>query len=170
MHAKIAILSKNYIGEIRRTRTKSLRELSALIVGLVAGLFLCFPFGMAEAGFYHILQGVFHLPQTADALLICSLGLYAIWFFGLGAITWSAGKANFILLVLFVLPLPSIVIFYQWDKNLESRWGHRSDLAAGLHVAVSGPLEAALQCAKPSTQPFKLRFIAPAATTRRTRS
>jgi hypothetical protein len=132
------------VGSLPACKEKRLREIGfllALVVGLVAGLFLSFPFGMAEVGIYHILQGVLHLPETADALLIFSLGLYLIWFLGLCAITRSVGRLNFILLVLFVLPLPSIAIFYQWGKDLDRRWGHRSDLAAGLHVAASGPVE-----------------------------
>jgi hypothetical protein len=93
--------------------------------------------------FYDLLQPRF-LPRdpSAEVLALFLLALYAIWFFALWAITRKVGRLNFVLLFLFVLPLPSIVVAYEWSKSLDEQWGRRSDLmtAPNAKVRVAPPV------------------------------
>jgi hypothetical protein len=109
-----------------------LREFSlvaAVALGIVAGVFAMLPLTIMAMHIYEPLQPRF-LPRdpSAEVLALFLLALYAIWFFALWAITRKVGQQNFVLLFLFVLPLPSIVIAYEWSKSLDERWGRRSDL------------------------------------------
>ena len=101
------------------------------------------PFTLVAVNIYEPLQPRFLPPNpTAAVLALFMLALYAVWFFALWAITLKVGRLNFALLFLFVLPLPSIVIAYEWGKSLDERWGHRSDLttAPNAKVRVASPV------------------------------
>jgi hypothetical protein len=116
---------------------------AAVVLGLVAGVFAMLPFMLVAVNIYEPLQLRFLQPNpTAAVLALFMLALYAIWFFALWAITLKVGRLNFVLLFLFVLPLPSIVIAYEWGKSLDERWGHRSHLttAPNAKVRVAPPV------------------------------
>jgi hypothetical protein len=123
-----------------------LREFSlvaAVVLGLVAGVFAALLFLLVAMNFYDLLQPRF-LPRdpSAEVLALFLLALYAIWFFAIWAITRKVGRLNFVLLFLFVLPLPSIVIAHEWSKSLDERWGRRSDstTAPNAKVRVAPPV------------------------------
>lgn len=101
-------------------------------------------FIFVTASIYEALQPRFLPPNpSAGVFALFMLVLYAIWFFALWAITRKVGRLNFVLLFLYVLPLPSIVVAYEWGKSLDERWRHQSDLATepNAKVRVALPVE-----------------------------
>jgi hypothetical protein len=110
---------------------------AAVVLGLVAGVFAMLLFILVAANIYDPLQPRFLPPHpSAEVFALFMLALYAIWFFALWAITRKVGRLNFVLLFFFVLPLPSIVVAYEWGKSLDERWGHRSDLATAPNAKI----------------------------------
>ena len=87
---------------------------AAAVLGLVAGFLATFPILLAAVNIYYPLQQYIlpAVPFEAGFFLFL-LGLYAIWFFAFWTIKRrTVGQLNFIILFLFVLPLPSIVFAY----------------------------------------------------------
>jgi len=94
---------------------------TAVVLGLVAGVFAMFLFILVAANIYEPLQPRFLPPNpSAEVFALFMLALYAIWLFVLWAIARKVGRLNFVLLFLFVLPLPSIVVAYEWGKSLRT--------------------------------------------------
>ncbi|WP_154073154.1 hypothetical protein [Bradyrhizobium erythrophlei] len=110
---------------------------AAVVLGLIAGVFATLLFILVAANIYEPLQPRLLPPNpSAEVFALFMLALYAFWFFALWAITRKVGQLNFVLLFLFVLPLPSIVVAYEWGKSLDERWGHRSDLTTAPNAKV----------------------------------
>jgi cytochrome c len=101
-----------------------LRLVAAAVLGLVVGVFAALPILLAIDGIMAPLQ-----PYLPGFVLIPLLG--AIWLAIIWAINWMTGRPNlinFVTVFLFVLPWPSIVIAFMWQKSLDEQFGRRSDL------------------------------------------
>jgi hypothetical protein len=100
--------------------------LLAAITGLIAGVFSFLVFLLITANLYAWVQRFIPFPRNPDSetMLFFNLGLYAIW---LLAIWRMVRKIPVVFWFLVMLPLPSILVGYNWAEGLEERWGHKAE-------------------------------------------
>ena len=91
-----------------------------LLAGLVVGVFCWLPMALAIT---NIESGILRLPGnlSANADLLFTMALYAIWLFAVWAIVRHGfvGRHTFFHGLLCSLPLPTILIDYDWQLSLQ---------------------------------------------------
>jgi hypothetical protein len=95
--------------------------LLGLLLGLVIGFFLTFPFMIAQVEILGGLYKVFPSLQSdgghaALGLLLSSIVFYAVWLGALMLIVRRAGRVSAVMVFLIVLPLPPMA-FEQYLAN-----------------------------------------------------